>query len=80
MLKNTPISGSRDKNRMEQLQDWMAGCEEEDIDHLLNVLPRFDIEEEQIEKNNGTRQEKNNIYNSIKEIMNPIYFVNPIWR
>ena len=76
LLKNTPVLGVEiKKQEWNELQDWMAGCEEEDIDLLLNVLPRFDIEEEQIEKIMEPDREKNNIYNSIKEIIENPYIL-----
>lgn len=76
LLKNDPIPGVEIKRQeWNELQDWMAGCEEEDIDLLLNVLPRFEIQKEQIEKILVADRTKNNIYYSVKEIIENPYIL-----
>jgi ATP-dependent exoDNAse (exonuclease V) alpha subunit len=70
LLNNNPIKGIEiKKQEWEELQDWMAGCEKEDLDLLLNVLPRFDIQLEQIKNIIAADREKNNLYDSIKDII-----------
>jgi exodeoxyribonuclease V alpha subunit len=70
LLNNVPIIGVEiKKQEWEELQDWMAGCEQDDLTLLIDVLPRFDIQEEQIEKILDVDRAKNSLYNPIKEII-----------
>ena len=59
----------------DELQDCLAGREEEDLDLLLNVLPRFEIQKEQIKNILSEDRDSFNIFNSTKEIISNPYIL-----
>ena len=63
IYSNKQVTGiSINLQEWNDFQDWVAGCEDEELTLLLDILPRFDIQDQQISNILDTDREKNNIY------------------
>ncbi|RFM35033.1 AAA family ATPase [Chitinophaga silvisoli] len=76
LLNNIPIDEANiNKAEWEELQDWLAGCEKDELTLMLDILPRFDLKQEHIKNILATNREKNNIYASLSEIISNPYIL-----
>lgn len=76
LLKNKPISGVEImRDAWEELQDRMNGWEEDELRLLLDILPRFDLEKEQIENVMQSERSQNNLYCMAKDIAENPYIL-----
>jgi len=81
IFSNKPIKEAEIKSQeWNDIQDWIASCDEEESTLLLDILPRFDIQLEQIKNIFAADKEKNNIYFSIKEIVDDPYILSEFYK